>query len=283
MLQSAVVRTENGDTEPAEIGRGVRQGCLLSRMVADSEEGLQRLMDALSEIGKQYDMKINVKKTKVMRVCRKGSKKEGGNPVNITIDGQVVEQVNQFRYLGSLISDDGTCLAEIKSRIAMAKKAFNKRRELLTKRMSTKLKKKVIKTVVWSVALYGSETWTNWLNEKDKLEAFEMWTWRNMEGINWKDHVKNEEMLNRVDEKRQILDVILTRKKRWLGHILRRESLVKDVLEGRFEGERRRGRPPAMMLDDILGNESYATIKRRAMDREGWRKWMPRTCPRAEH
>ena len=71
------------------------------------------MMSRLSKVGKRYDMKINVKKTKVMHVCRHGNKKEGGNPVNITIDGQVVEQVSQFRYLGSLIVDDGTCEAEI--------------------------------------------------------------------------------------------------------------------------------------------------------------------------
>ena len=180
MKQTAVVRTENGNSEPADIGRGVRQGCLLSPllfsiyaemmmveamedieegvrvggellkdvkfaddqgMVAQSEKGLQKLMDAVNDTGKLYDMKMNVKKTKVMRVCRDGNEQARGNKLNIIIDGQVVEQVKQFRYLGSLISEDGTCEAELKSRIAMAKDAFNKRRELLTKRMSINFKK----------------------------------------------------------------------------------------------------------------------------------------------
>ena len=66
-----------------------------------------------------------------MRVSSDWSKKEGGNASNITIYGQVVEQMKQFLYLGSLISDYGACTAEIKSGIAMAKNAFNKRRELL--------------------------------------------------------------------------------------------------------------------------------------------------------
>ena len=55
---------------------------------------------------------------------------------------------------------DGRCDVEIKTRIGMAKYAFNKRRELLTQRMDRKLKKKIIKAVVWSGVLYGSETWT---------------------------------------------------------------------------------------------------------------------------
>ena len=141
-------------------------------MVAQMEKGLQTIMDALSKTGKEYDMKINVKKTKVMRLCRNGCKREGGNPINIKIEGQEIEQVNQFRYLGSLISDDGTCTAEITRRIAMAKYAFNKRREIFLKKLSKDLKKKVIMTIVWSVALYGSETWTLRKYERDRLEAF---------------------------------------------------------------------------------------------------------------
>jgi len=157
-------------------------------MVAETEEGLQNLMDALHDKGKNYDMKINVKKTKVMRV----SKNKEGTPLHITIDGETVEQVKQFRYLGALISEDGTSEAEVRTRIAMAKDAFNKKRELLTKRMSTSLKKRVIKTVVWSTALYGSETWTLKQAERNRLEAFEMWCWRNMEKISWRTHTTNQ-------------------------------------------------------------------------------------------
>ena len=89
-------------------------------MVTQTEKGLQTIMYELTKNGKEYDLKINVKKTK----------------------------------------DDETCTTEIKSRIAIAKNAFNKSRELLSKRLSKELKKKVIKTIVWSVALHRSETWT---------------------------------------------------------------------------------------------------------------------------
>ena len=63
-------------------------------MVAQSEIVIQTIMDALSETGKKYDMKINVNKTKVVIIRRDGSKREGGNAINLTIDGQEVEQVN---------------------------------------------------------------------------------------------------------------------------------------------------------------------------------------------
>ena len=78
--------------------------------------------------------------------------------VNIVIDGQQLEQVSSFKYLGSWITEDGKCEVEVRTRIARAKKAFSKKRELLRKSLSHQIKKKMIKTLVWSIALYASET-----------------------------------------------------------------------------------------------------------------------------
>jgi len=86
-----------------------------------------------------------------------------------------VEQVANFKYLGLVISDDAKSLIDIKTRIALAKEAINKRKELLTKQLSKPLKKRMIRTLVWPVALYGCETWTLQKAEMDKLQAFEMW------------------------------------------------------------------------------------------------------------
>ena len=95
-------------------------------------------------------MKININKTKVMRVS-----KQGGGYVNIVLNEERIEQVAQFCYLGSLITDNGSCSKEIRARIAMAKTAFNRRKELLTRGMKRKVKKKVIKTIVWSVLSFS--------------------------------------------------------------------------------------------------------------------------------
>ena len=97
---------------------------------------------------------------------------------------------------------------------------------------------------------------------KYELEAFEMWTWRNMENVSWKDNMTNECVLDQVNEKRKRLNTILESKKRWLGHILKGESLVKEVIEGRIEGKRGRGKPRIMMLNDIKADETYEKIKR---------------------
>ena len=100
-------------------------------------------------------MKINIKKTKAMVVLR-----NGGERVNITVEGQSFEQVSKFRYLGSLISEYGRCLDDVKTRIGLAKDAFNKRKELLTRSIRVDLRKRLVKTLVWPVVLYGCETWT---------------------------------------------------------------------------------------------------------------------------
>ena len=77
---------------------------------------IYNLMNGLERAAKGFAMKINVKKTKTMVVSR-----NGGKSVNIVIDGKKVEQVTKFRYLGTLISEDGRCLDEAKARIAMGK------------------------------------------------------------------------------------------------------------------------------------------------------------------
>ena len=246
-------------------------------MVANSERGLQRLMDKLNGTAKKYDVKINVKKTKAMIVTN-----EGGGVVAIKIDGQLVEQVSKFKYLGSLITEDGRRKDEVKQRIGMAKDAFYKRKELLTKKLNKDIKKRMVRTLIWPVALYGCETWTLRQEERQRLEAFEMWVWRKMEKISWVDRKTNEEVLREVNEKRCIVDIIVKRKKNWIGHVVRGEGLLKWVLEGRMEGKRKRGRPRIGMLDE-LKEGSYVKMKRRAEDREKWKIWMPGTCRQAEN
>ena len=117
--------------------------------------------------------------------------------------------------------------------------------------------------------------------EKTRLEAFEMWIWRRMARVSWKDKKTNEEVLQMVNE-RSLLQTILERKKNWIGHVLRGEGLMMEVIEGRMEGKRGKGRKRIGMLEDIIVN-SYVETKRKAQDRSEWRSWLPWTCPRAEH
>ena len=96
-----------------------------------------------------------------------------------------------------------------------------------------------------------------------------------MEKISWTDHVRNEEVLLRVKEQRDILHEIRKRKANWIGHILRRNCLLKQVIEGKIKGElevtRRRGRRSKKLMDDLKDRRGYSHLKEEALDRTKWR------------
>jgi len=96
-----------------------------------------------------------------------------------------------------------------------------------------------------------------------------------MEKISWTDHVRNEEVLLRVNEQRNILHEIRKRKANWIGHILRRNCFLKQVIEGKIKGEmevtRRRGRRRKNLLDDLKDRREYPHLKEEALERTMWR------------
>ena len=96
-----------------------------------------------------------------------------------------------------------------------------------------------------------------------------------MEKISWTDHVRNEEVLLRVNEKRNILHEIRKRKANWIGHILRRNCLLQRVMEGKIKGgieaTGRRGRRRRKLLDDLKERRGYSHLKEEALDRPVWR------------
>jgi len=93
-----------------------------------------------------------------------------------------------------------------------------------------------VKCYSWSIALYGAETWTLRAVDQKQLESFEMWFWRMTEKIIWTDYVRNEEVLLTAKEQRNILHEISKRKANWIGHILHRNCLLQQVIEGKLKG-----------------------------------------------
>ncbi|KAJ4434479.1 hypothetical protein ANN_23041 [Periplaneta americana] len=119
----------------------------------------------------------------------------------------------------------------------MAEEAFNRKRSIFCGPLEKELRKRLMKSFVWSVTLHGAETWTLRRSEEKRIEAFEMWIWRRMEHVKGTDRIRNEAVLERVGEERMMLKVIRKRKGNWLGHWLRRNCLLKDALEGMGNGE----------------------------------------------
>ena len=96
-----------------------------------------------------------------------------------------------------------------------------------------------------------------------------------MEKISRTDHVRNEDVLLRVKEQRNILHEIHKRKANWIGHILRRNCLLQRVIEGKIKGgievTGRRGSRRRKLLDDLKERRGYSHLKREARDRTMWR------------
>jgi len=248
-----------------QIGRGVRQGCCLPPilfnlysecltketlnglgdfniggqifqtvkyadelvLMSKEETVLQCMIDKLIETGRCYCMGMNVEKAKVMRISRQPS------PVTIMIDQKQLENVECFKYLGSALTSGGICTYENKSRIAMAKAAFDKKKTLLTSKLDLNLRKKLVKCYIWSMPFYGAETWTLRATDQKYLGSYGIWCWRRMEKIIWTDHVRNEEVLLRVNGQRNILHEIRKRKANWIGYISRRNCLLNKLLKER--------------------------------------------------
>ena len=81
----------------------------------------------------------------------------------------------------------------------MEKEAFTKREELLKGRLNRDIK--MVKALIWSLTLYGAETWTMRKENVKWIEAFKMWIWRRMERISWTEHRTNEEVMKKVEGK----------------------------------------------------------------------------------
>ena len=135
--------------------------------------------------------------------------------------------------------------------------AFNRKMSLLTSKLNVELKKKLVRCYVWSIGLCGSETWT--LRQLERKESFEMWCWRRMEKTKWSQKVTNEQVLDHIGEKRILLNNILRRKTNWIGHILRRNCLLHDVIEGQITEVNGVGRRRSQLLDDLRTGEDIGS------------------------
>jgi hypothetical protein len=172
----------------------------------------------------------------------------------------------------------------------MAKTAFNKKRNLFISTLDLELRKKLVKCYIWSVALYGVETCTLLAVDQKHLESLEMWCWRRMEKINWTDYVRNEEVLLRVKEQRNILHEIRKRKANWIGHILRRNCLLQRVIERKIQGGLEvtggQGRRHRKLLEYLKERRGYSHLKEEALDRIIWRARFGRgfrTCCKTDY
>jgi hypothetical protein len=108
---------------------------------------------------------------------------------------------------------------------------FGKR--LFTRKLDSNLKKNAVKFCIRCTALSGAESWTLRKVDQKHVKSSEMWCWRRMGNISWTDRVRNEEVLHRIKEERNILLTIKSRKATWIGHMLRKNCLLQHMIEGK--------------------------------------------------
>ena len=136
-----------------------------------------------------------------------------------------------------------------------------------------KTRKRIIKAYVWSILLYVCETWTITTRNMTKLQSFEMWAYRKMMKISWREKKRNEEVLTLADEQLYIIPTIKKRKITYFGHMIRRNNIHRLLLEGPLEGKRSRGRPRTEWMTNITEwtGMRYEDLVRLAQDWEPWR------------
>ncbi|GFR90621.1 endonuclease-reverse transcriptase [Elysia marginata] len=213
---------------------------------------------------------MNTKKTKVMVISKTEPPK-----INIKVKGKCIEQIEHFKYLGHLITTDAGSDDEIKSRVIITKSAFTKLSHILTsKRVGLLTRLRVMKCFVWSQFLYASETWTLNKNTEKRIEAMEMWIYRRMQRISWKEKVTNKKVLESVGLQRpELLLTIQRRKMKYYGHLRRHDSIQKRIQEGKIDGRRGRGRRRQTWLGNIqeTSQMKMCEVCETALDRRRWR------------
>ena len=165
-------------------------------------------------------------------------------------EGQKLGTVTSFKYLGAVVSDDGS-KPEVLSRIAQATAALTKLRPIWRdNNISLGSKVKLMRSLVISICLYACESWILTAELKKRTQAFEMRCYRRLLNISYKDHVTNKVVCRRIPaaigEYDELLALVKKQKLRWFGHVSRSSGLAKTILQGTVKGkrkvaERRRG------------------------------------------
>ena len=235
---------------------------------AEEEEEAGVLVDRLDRTTTRYKMEIRQDKTKMMTNNPNGFQRK------IRLKGQRLKEVENFKYLGAIISNEGS-QPEILSRIAQTTAAFSRLKVIWRdKKISLASKVKLMRTLILSTFLYACEIWT--LTAEVEIQALEMRCYRRLLNISYKDHVTNEEVRNRIQKKTGVHDdltMVKKRKLRWYGHISRSSGMAKTILQGTVKGAKRRGRQKKRWEDNIKEwtGKGFGDSLRAAEDRKGWK------------
>ena len=176
------------------------------------------------------------------------------------IDGETMETMSDFIFLGSKITVDGDCSHEIKRCLLLGRKVMTNLDSILKSRdITLPTKVCLVKAMVFLVVMYGCESWTVKKAERRRIDAFELWYWRKLLRVPWTTRRSNQSILKEISSGCSLEGLMLKLKLRYFGHLMRRvDSLEKTRMLGGIGGRRRRGRPRMRWLDGIMDSKDMS-------------------------
>ena len=244
-------------------------------VVADSEEKLGQLVTEFGRVCKRRKLRVNVGKSKVMRCTRN----ELGARLNVSLDGEALEEVDQFKYLGSVIAANGGVEADVSHRVSEGCKVLGAVNGVVRNRgLGMNVKRVLYERVIVPTVTYGSESWGMKERERRKLNVFEMRCLRSMCGVSRLDRLRNEEVRERTGVREELADRVDKNVLRWFGHVERMddERLLKRVVNARVDGRGARGRPRFGWIDGVKkalkDRMDVGEARERARNRNEWRR-----------
>ena len=256
---------------------------------ASSEEAMQRSMDKLSSACDAFGLTISVKKTEVLHQPAPNNT-QPEKPA-IKVNGQCLQTVNHFTYLGSTLSSNVVIDKEIETRLAKASVAFGRLRKSVWDRkgLTIQTKLKVYQAMVLTALLYASETWTVYARHEKVLNRFHINCLRKLLHITWQEHIPDTEVLERT--KMPSVQTLLRKNQlRWAGHVARMDDtrLPKQLLYCMLaEGERNHGRQKKRFKDTLKTSMKDFGIdpdswEDKATNRSAWRSSVNRGAKKYE-
>ena len=159
------------------------------------------------------------------------------------IDGETMEIVTDFIFLGSKITVDGDCSHEIRTHLYLGRKAMPNLDSILKSRVITlPTKVHLVKIMVFPGVMYRCESWTIKKAEHQRVDAFELWCWRRLLRVPWTARRSNQSILKETSPGCSLEGMMLQLKLQYFGHLIQRaDSFEKTLMLGKIEGRRRMG------------------------------------------
>ena len=231
-------------------------------LLSHTNNHLQEKTSRLSRFASQIGLKISQTKSEVMTL-------NVTNPTSIHVDGKDIPITETFTYLGSTVRNDGGAGNDIKNRLNKARNIFCSFNNIWkSSQYSKKTKLKLYSSCVLSTLSYGSECWRMTELDLTKLSVFHTKCLRRILHIFWPRKVSNEELLSQCNQE-NMATILLRRRWKWIGHVLRREknSITRTALHWTPEGKRKRGRPKNTWRRTVEGemkemNNTWGTVEK---------------------